>query len=61
MIKFLIGALIILVGYALSWAITVGILYLIFLCFSWKFNLLVATGVWLIMCLAKLLFHKGDS
>lgn len=61
MIKFLIGALIILVGYVLSWAIIVGILYLICLCFSWKFSLLVATGVWLIMCLVKLLFHKGDS
>lgn len=60
MTKFIVGALIIALTYAVSWAITVGIIYLIFLCFSWKFNLLVATGIWLLMCLAKLLFPNKD-
>ena len=60
MLKIIVGALIIALCYAISWAITIGILYLIFLCFSWKFNLLIATGIWLVMCLAKLLFYKKD-
>lgn len=34
---------------ALDWAITVGIVYLIFKCFGWHFTLLIATGVWLII------------
>ena len=33
----------------LSWAITVGLIYLICLCFSWNFSLLIATGIWLIL------------
>ena len=48
-------------GYALSWAITIGLIYLICLCFSWQFNLLIATGVWLILCLLKLLFPGGKG
>lgn len=42
--------------YALSWVITVGVIKLITLCFSWKFSLLYATGIWLILCMVKLLF-----
>lgn len=42
--------------YALSWAICVGIMCLICLCFSWKFSLILATGIWLIMCLIKGIF-----
>lgn len=57
---FLVGLLTIVIGYALSWGITVGILYLIFMCFSWKFDLLIATGIWLILCLLFSVFKKKD-
>ena len=58
-IWFIIGVII---GLALSWAITVGLIYLICLCFSWQFNLLVATGIWLIMIILKSVFGvKGGE
>lgn len=59
MLKFIVGLLTIVLCYAVSWAITIGILYLICLCFSWKFSLLIATGVWLILCLIKLLMPSN--
>lgn len=42
-----------LIAYALSWAICVGAMYLICFCFSWKFSILPATGIWIILCLLK--------
>jgi len=48
-------------GYALSWAITVGIIKLITLCFSLNFSLLPATGIWLILCAIKLIFCKSKK
>jgi hypothetical protein len=56
MLSFLIGLLIIIGGHAISYAITIGIIALVCLCFSWKFNILIATGIWLVLCLIKLLF-----
>lgn len=41
---------------AISWGIVVGIIKLITLCFGWEFSLPVATGIWLIMMLAKMVF-----
>ena len=63
MMMVLIAILIFILGYALSWAITVGLIYLICLCFSWQFNLSIATGIWLILCLIKLLLpnKKGGE
>lgn len=58
---FLTVALFLLGGYALSWALTVGLLRLIFLCFAWPFDIGLATGIWLILCLWKLLTHKGKK
>ena len=49
------------VGYAISWVITVGIIKLIAMCFSIGFSLPVATGIWLILCLLKLVFHKSEG
>lgn len=46
---------------ALSWIITVGIIYLITLCFGWTFSWLIATGVWLVMFLAKAVFGHRSS
>jgi hypothetical protein len=53
--------LIAVLGYAISWAISVGLMYLICLCFSWDFNLLIATGIWLVGVLVKGLFSRGGN
>lgn len=53
----IIGAI---VGYAISWVITIGIIKLITMCFSIGFSLPVATGIWLILCLLKLVFYKSE-
>lgn len=47
----LVAVILFVLALAVSWAATVGIIYLICLCFHWQFTLLVATGVWLVMCL----------
>jgi len=47
--------------YALSWAICVGIIWLICRCFSWQFSLASATGVWLIICLIKGAISSGKK
>ena len=49
------------VGYAISWAFTVGIIKLITLCFSIRFSLPAATGIWLILWLLKFVFHKSEG
>ena len=50
------------IGLAISWAITVGLVYLVCLCFSWQLNLLWATGIWLIMIILKSVFGgKGGE
>ena len=43
-------------AYGLSWIITCGIVKLITLCFSWTFSWSIATGVWLIICILRLIF-----
>ena len=59
--KILVLAVALAVGYAISWAFCVGIMKLITMCFSWPFSLPVATGIWLILCLLKLLLHKSEG
>ena len=59
--KGLVTILILIVGYGISWAITVGIIKLITMCFSFDFSLAVATGIWLILCLLKLAFPKSEG
>lgn len=58
--KGVICALLIVFGYGLSWAVTIGIIKLITMCFSIGFSLPVATGIWLILCLLKLGFYKSE-
>lgn len=58
--KGMVFALIIVFGYALSWAVTIGIIKLITMCFSIGFSLPMATGIWLIICLLKLAFYKPE-
>ncbi|MCR0315258.1 hypothetical protein MKA27_13165 [[Clostridium] innocuum] len=40
----------------ISWAITCSVIYLICLCFSLNFSLLVATGVWLCTIFVRQIF-----
>ena len=58
--KGLIVVLAMIIGYAISWVIIIGIIKLITMCFSIGFSLPVATGVWLILCLLKLVFYKSE-
>lgn len=44
----------------LSWIVTCGVFKLVTLCFGWEFTWGTATGVWLIMYLAKQVFSMGD-
>lgn len=62
--KFIVGCLGVLwliVGmYALSFIIAAGISYLIFWCFGWEWNWLIALGLWLLAIVLKSIFggHK---
>ena len=58
----LIATLIALVVYCgLSWLVTAGVIKLITLCFGWPFSLLIATGIWLIMMLARCVFQESKQ
>ena len=57
-----IATLIALVVYnCLSWLATVWIIKLITLCFDWSFSPLTATGIWLILALARSVFKSRNS
>lgn len=49
------------VMYATSWAIVCGLLKLITMCLDLPFSLSVATGIWLIICLIKLVFGRSGG
>jgi len=57
----LIVALLFIGGYALSWIVTCGIIKAITLCFGWTFKWSIATGIWLIICLLKNIFHHSTT
>ena len=61
MIEILFALFIIAFALALSWGVTIGIIYLICLCFSWEFSLVGATGIWLIGCLIYWFIPKGGK
>lgn len=52
-----VGCLVIALLYAISWIATCGVIWLITLIFGWTFNWLIATGIWLILCIAKWVFR----
>ena len=56
-IYFLVVALI----YALSWIVTCGVVWLVTLCFGWTFKWSIATGIWLLILLAKWIFGRGKG
>lgn len=59
MLEIIVVVLIYLVLCAGSWAIVVGLLKLIGLCFGFSVSLAVATGIWLVLFLIKLVFGKA--
>lgn len=44
------------IALGISWICTVGIVYLITLCFHLKFTWLIATGIWLVLLLLSSVF-----
>ena len=52
----LFSLLVLFVLYGISWAITCGLIYLICLCFSLTFNVIAATGIWMVLCLIRSMF-----
>lgn len=53
MAEFFIVIAIYVVVYVLSWLVTVGIVKLVTLCFGWGFSWAIATGIWLVLMLAR--------
>ncbi len=58
--KTLISVLIFTILLAISWAIVSGFIWLICLCFGFKFNFLIGTGIWLILVLINLVFKRTE-
>lgn len=46
---------------ALSWISTCGVIALICKCFGWTFSWGMATGVWLLTCLARTVFGNHTT
>lgn len=61
MIDFLIAVFGLIVSIVISWAVIVGIIKLITMCLSIGFYLPVATGIWLILCLLRWVFHNSGG
>jgi hypothetical protein len=57
----ILTAIILILGYGLSWIITCGIIKLITLCFGWTFKWHIATGIWLIICIARSIFSHNTT
>lgn len=56
------GALVITaILYGVSWLVTCGIIKLITLCFGWRFKWSIATGIWLIICIARTIFSNHTT
>lgn len=43
----------------ISWLATCGIIKIITLCFGLQFSWIVATGIWLVLCILKSVFKKN--
>ena len=51
--------LIVVAFYGFTWIATCGLIKLVTMCFGWTFKWPVATGVWLILCIAKSIFKNS--
>lgn len=45
----------------LSWISTCGVVYLICACFGWTYSCGIATGIWLVMGLARTVFGNTTT
>lgn len=57
----LLTIMIIALTLGISWAVTVGIVYLVCICFGLTFSLKVATGIWLILTLLAGFFKAKSN
>ena len=46
-------------AFGLSWICTCGVVKLITMCFDWTYSWGIATGIWLLMCLARTVFKNN--
>ena len=60
-IAVILAALMLVVALGISWICTCGVIKLITMCFGWTFSWGVATGVWLIMYLARTVFRSTTT
>ena len=51
--KVFVSVIIILLILGVGWLSTCGVIYLVTLCFGLEFSWLIATGIWLVICLLK--------
>lgn len=57
----LLTIILLVVAFGVSWILTCGVIKLITLCFGWQFKWSIATGIWLVMCLARTVFKNNSS
>lgn len=55
------AVLIFIAACGISWIFTCGVIKLITMCFGWTFSWGIATGVWLIMYLARTVFRSTTT
>ena len=53
--------LIAVMAYAISWAITCGLIAILFMCFGWEFSLAIATGIWIVICILRSIFNSSHK
>ena len=49
------------VAFGFSWIVTCGVIKLIIMCLGWQFKWSIATGIWLVMCLARTVFKNSSN
>ena len=49
------------VAFGFSWIVTCGVIKVITMCFGWQFKWSIATGIWLVMCLARTVFKNSSN
>lgn len=57
----IIVALMVIAVLGISWISTCGVVYLVCACFGWTFTWPIATGIWLLTCLARSIFSNTTT
>ena len=57
----LLTIIVLVVAFGFSWIVTCGVIKLITMCFGWQFKWSIATGIWLVMCLARTVFKNSSN